>query len=90
MAQVLKSIKFVGGEQLRVAYTTAIAPAAVAGDPCKGVCVVGLCSDNFRDSSCGQGLVVFLEDFFGSFGGGSDDGGDGAEAESHEWAMEFG
>nr|GME09754.1 hypothetical protein CDL15_Pgr000642 [Ipomoea batatas] len=79
-------IKFKGVEALvsehpRAADSPAVAPPVVAGDPGEGGLRVGLGGDDVRDGAGGEYLFLFLEDFLGGFRRGSDDGGDGAEAE---------
>ncbi|KAA8547699.1 hypothetical protein F0562_004128 [Nyssa sinensis] len=73
------------GEHLGVANAAAVAPLVVAGDPSEGGFGVGLGSDDVGDGAIAEGLVVFLEDFFGCIRGGSDGGDDGTELESHDF-----
>ena len=87
---MLKGVESLHSEQLGVAYPTAIAPPAIAKGPCKGRLRVRLGGDNIRNSTVGEGLLMCLEDLFGCFSGGGDDGGDITKTDSHKRAIDFG
>lgn len=87
---MLEEVEAVVVEHPRVADEPPVTPHVVVLGPGDRCLVIRLGRDGIRNSTVGEALVVGLEDGFGGFGGGSDDGGDGAEAEGHEWAIGFG